>query len=90
MRQVYFGFGPIILLRPLEPEVEPQIHSVEPCSFGVEYLFHQRVVVGADGEDAEDEEDLPAQGCEDERLERVAFFAAEAGLRSASSCGLRR
>ena len=30
VRQVYVGFDPIILFRPLEPEVEPQIHLVEP------------------------------------------------------------
>ena len=30
VRQVYVGFGPIILFRPLEPEVEPQVHLVEP------------------------------------------------------------
>ena len=47
---------------------------MEPFQFGVEYLFHERVVVDASGEETEEEEDLPVQGCEDERLERVAFF----------------
>jgi len=47
---------------------------MEPLQFGVEYLFHQRVVVGAAGKDAEEEEDLPVQGCDGDGLERVAFF----------------
>ena len=74
MRQVYFRFRTIVIFRPLKPKVEPQVNTMEPFQFGVEYLFHQRVVVGASGEDAEEEEDLPTQGREDERLERVAFF----------------
>ncbi len=72
--KVYLGFHAIIFLRTLEPKVEPQIHSMEPFQFWVEYLFHELVVVDAAGEDAEEEKDFPVQGREDERLERVAFF----------------
>ena len=74
VRQVYIGFPAVIRFSPLEAEVEPQIHFVEPLGSGVEYLFHEGVVVDASGEEAEQEKDLSAQGREGERLERVAFF----------------
>ena len=74
VRQVYFGFPAIILLRPLEAEVEPHIHFMEPLGLGVEYLFHERVVVDAAGDKAEEEKDLAAKGGDGERLEREAFF----------------
>jgi hypothetical protein len=62
MRQVYFGFRALIVLRPLEPEVGPHIHCVKPFGLGVEYLFHERVVVDAAGDEAEEEKDWAAQG----------------------------
>jgi len=74
VRQVYSGFTAVIRFRPLEAEVEPHIHFVEPLGLGVEYLFHEGIVVDAAGEEAEQEKDLPLQGREGERLERVAFF----------------
>ena len=74
VRQVYCGFLAIIFLRPLEAEVEPHIHCMKPLGFGVEYLFHERVVMDAAGDEAEEEKDLAAQGRDGERLEREAFF----------------
>jgi len=74
VRQVYFGFYTIILFRPFKPKVEPQLHLVEPFQFGVEYLFHERVVVDASGKETEEEEDLPVQGRDGDGLERMAFF----------------
>ena len=58
----------------LKPKVEPQVDTVEPFQFGVEYLFHERVVVDASGKETEEEEDLPVQGRDGDGLERVAFF----------------
>ena len=74
MRQVYIGFPAVIRFRPLEAEVEPHIHFVKPLGLGVEYLFHERVIVDAVGDEAEEEKDLAAQGRDGERLEREAFF----------------
>ena len=74
VRQVYIGFSAVIRFRPLEAEVEPHIHLVEPLGLGVEYLFHERVVVDAAGDETEQEKDLAAQGRDGERLEREAFF----------------
>ena len=74
VRQVYVGFSAIVRLRPLEAEVEPHIHLVEPLGLGVEYLFHQRVVVDAAGGEAEEEKDLAAHCGDRERLEGIAFF----------------
>ena len=39
VRQVYIGFTAIIRFRPLEAEVEPHIHFIEPFRSVVEYLF---------------------------------------------------
>jgi hypothetical protein len=39
----------------LKTQVEPQIHLLKPFQFGVEYLFHERIVVDASGEEAEQE-----------------------------------
>ena len=80
VRQVYSGFSAVIRFRPLEAEIEPQIHFVEPFRPGVEDLFHKGVVVHASGDEAEQEKDLSAQGREGERLERVAFFFRCRGL----------
>ena len=80
MRQVYIGFPAVIRFRPLEAEIEPHIHFVKPLGAGVEYLFHEGIVVDAAGEEAEQEKDLPLQGREGERLERVAFFFRCSGL----------
>ena len=74
VRQVYCGFLAILFLRPLEAEVEPHIHCVKPLGLGVEYLFHERVVMDAAGDEAEEEQDWAAQGRDGKRLECVAFF----------------
>ena len=74
VRQVYGGFPAVIRFRPLEAEIEPHIHFVKPLGAGVEYLFHEGIVVDAAGDETEQEKDLAAQGRDGERLEREAFF----------------
>lgn len=74
MWQVYFGFITILFLRSLKTEIKPYIHLVKPFVFGGEYLFHERVIVDATGDEAEEKEDLSLQGRDGERLEREVFF----------------
>ncbi len=74
VRQVYFRFIAIIFIRPEEAEVKPHLDAIKPRGLGVEYYFHERVVVDASGDERKEKKDLSMQGRNGEGLERVVFF----------------
>jgi len=74
VRQVYCRLIAIIFIRPEKAEVKPHLDPIKPRGLGVEYGFHEGVVVDASGDETEEKEDLSVQGRDGEGLERVVFF----------------
>jgi hypothetical protein len=74
VRQVYCRLIAIIFIRPEKTEVKPHLDPIKPRGLGVEYGFHEGVVVDASGDETEEKEDLSVQGRDGEGLERVVFF----------------
>jgi hypothetical protein len=80
VRQVYCRLIAIIFIRPEKAEVKPHLDPIKPRGLGVEYGFHEGVVVDASRDETEEKEDLSVQGRDSEGLERMVFFFRCNGL----------
>lgn len=80
VRQVYCRLIAIIFIRLEKAEVKPHLDLIKPRGLGVEYGFHEGVVVDASRDETEEKEDLSVQGRDSEGLERMVFFFRCNGL----------
>ncbi len=73
VRQIHFAFI-IIFVGPQKAQIHPQTRLAKPRQSRLENLFHKRVIVDAPRRDAAQQENLPIEIRDGQRLDRVSFF----------------